>query len=256
VCWECWCVSFFSLLIFFEKNDEEENSKEAKPGDKSRALKRKQQSAPIASGVSVPEKAKKPKGVAAETAILSFLSPPAEVAKGTSASNAAEEEQKMPALPKCAAAPREVIGAGPVAAEVKAVAPLVKAIEAQGVAGEKLEEAEDENKDDDDDDDDSGCSNDNEDEELGNEESEYAPLEDGSEGTVILADYVVAHVNNLPDKVKPSQKEKVSSPFDLPILPIAKTMLVKQGKKGKQGPKLPDGDDNDSILMLSNDERQ
>jgi len=56
--------------------------------------------------------------------------------------------------------------------------------------------------------------------------------------------------------VKPSQKEKVSSPFDLPILPIAKTMLVKQGKKGKQGPKLPDGDDNDSILMLSNDERQ
>ena len=32
------------------------NSKEAKPGDKSRASKRKQQSAPVAAGVSVPEK--------------------------------------------------------------------------------------------------------------------------------------------------------------------------------------------------------
>jgi hypothetical protein len=58
----------------------------------------------------------------------------------------------MPALPKYAAVPREVIGAGPGAAEVKAVAPLVKAVEAQGVAGEKLEEAEDKNKDSDDDD--------------------------------------------------------------------------------------------------------
>ncbi len=64
----------------------------------------------------------------------------------------------------------------------------------------------------------------------------------------------MAHVDNLPDKVKPSQKEKVSSPFDLPILPIAKTVLVKQGVKGKQGPKLPDSDDNDSILMLTVDE--
>ena len=64
----------------------------------------------------------------------------------------------------------------------------------------------------------------------------------------------MAHINNLPDKVKPSHKEKVSSPFDLPILPIAKTMLVKQGKKGKQGPKLPEGDDDDSILMLSDDD--
>jgi hypothetical protein len=64
----------------------------------------------------------------------------------------------------------------------------------------------------------------------------------------------VAHVDNLPDEVKPSQKEKVSSPFDLPIVPIAKTMLVKQGKKGKQGPKLPEGDDDDSILMLSDDD--
>jgi hypothetical protein len=63
----------------------------------------------------------------------------------------------------------------------------------------------------------------------------------------------MAHVDNLPDKGKPSQKEKVSSPFDLPILPIAKTMVVKQGKKGKQGPKLPEGDD-ESILLLTDDE--
>ena len=153
----------------------------------------------------------------------------------------------MPALLKCAAVPREVIRAGAVPAEVKAVAPLVKAIEAQGVAGEKLEEAEDENKDDDDDDDDSGCSNDNEDEELGNEESEYAPLEDGSEGTVNLADDAVAP-DNPPDKVKPVQK--VSSPFDLPILPIAKTLLVKKGKKGNM---VHDGDD-ESILLLTDDE--
>jgi hypothetical protein len=63
----------------------------------------------------------------------------------------------------------------------------------------------------------------------------------------------VAHVDNLPDKVKPSQKEKVSSPFDLPILPIAKTMVVKQGKKRKQGPKLAVGDD-ESILLLTDDD--
>ncbi len=50
--------------------------------------------------------------------------------------------------------------------------------------------------------------------------------------------------------MKPSQKDKVSSPFDLPVLPIAKTLLVQQGKKGK---KVPDGDE-DSILLLSNDE--
>jgi hypothetical protein len=31
-------------------------------------------------------------------------------------------------------------------------------------------------------------------------------------------------------------------------------MLVKEGKKGKQGPKLPEGDDDDSILMLSGDD--
>jgi hypothetical protein len=84
--------------------------KEEQPGDQPRASKRKassQQSAPLASGVSVPEKAKKPKVVAAEAAVLSVSSPPAEVAKGASPSktNVVEEEQKMPALPKHAAVP-------------------------------------------------------------------------------------------------------------------------------------------------------
>jgi len=152
----------------------------------------------------------------------------------------------MPALPKCAASPKEAIGAGAVPSEQSVG---VEAVKGQGVAGEKLEEAE-ENKDDDDDDDDSG-GDDDEDEESGDEESEYAPPEDGSEGTgtVTLAD----DVDNLPDVVKPSGKEKVSSPFDAPILPIAKTMLVKQGKKGKQGPIIGEGDD-ESILLLTDDE--
>jgi hypothetical protein len=118
--------------------------KEEQPGDQPRASKRKQQSAPVASGVSVPEKAKKPKGVAAETAISSVLSPSAEVGKEPSASNVAEEEQKMTALPKCAALPKEAIGAGAVPAEQSVG---VETVEGQGVAGEKLEEAED-NKDD------------------------------------------------------------------------------------------------------------
>jgi len=194
----------------------------------------------LPSGVSVLEKAKKPKGVATETAISSVSSPPTEVAKGTSASNVAEEEQKMPALPKCAAVARDVIGAGPVAAEVGD-----EAVEGQGVAGEKLEEAE-ENKDDDDDDDDSGSGN-NEEEDLGNEGSEYAPAEECAEGTNNLADDAVAP-DNPPDKVKPVQK--VSNPFDLPILPIAKTLLVKKGKKGNM---VHDGDD-ESILLLTDDE--
>ena len=219
---------------------------ETKPGDQPRASKRKQQSAPLASGVSVPEKAKKPKGVVA-AAVSSVSSPPAEVAKGASPSNVAEEEQKMPALPKCAASPKEAIGAGAVRAEPSVG---VEAVKGHGVAGEKLDEAEDKEKDDDDDDDDSG-GDDDEDEESGDEESEYAPPEDGSEGTgtVTLAD----DVNNLPDVVKPNGKEKVSSPFDAPILPIAKTMLVKQGKKGKQGPIIGEGDD-ESILLLTDDE--
>ncbi len=100
---------------------------------------------------------------------------------------------------------------------------------------------------------DSYLDEDDEDSESGDEGSDYVPPEDGSVGTVILADDTMAHVDNLPDKGKPSQKEKVSSPIDLPILPIAKTMVVKQGKKGKQGPKLAVGDD-DSIFLLTDDE--
>jgi len=196
---------------------------EAKPGNNSHASKRKQQLAPVASDVSVPEKAKKPKGVAAVTTILSVSSPPAEVGKATSASNVAEEEQKLPALPKYAAVPREVFGAGAVQVE-QSVA--VEAVKGQVVAGEKLEEAEEnakENKDDDNDDDDSGSGDNDEDVESGDEESEYAPPEDGSEGTVNLAEVAIAP-DNPPDKVKPVQK--VSSPFDLPILPTAKALLV------------------------------
>jgi len=138
--------------------------------------------------------------------------------------------------------PREVFGAGAVPVE-QSVA--VEAVEGQGVAGEKLEKAE-ENKDDDDDDDDSG-GDDDEVEESGDEESEYAPPEDGSEGTVNLAEDAVAP-DNPPDKVKPVQK--VSSPFDLPILPTAKALLVKKGKKSNQ---VHDGNDN-SIILLTNDE--
>jgi len=220
---------------------------EAKPGNNSHASKRKQQLAPVASDVSVPEKAKKPKGVAAVTTILSVSSPPAEVGKETSASNVAEEEQKLPALPKYAAVPREVFGAGAVQVE-QSVA--VEAVKGQVVAGEKLEEAEEnakENKDDDNDDDDSGSGDNDEDVESGDEESEYAPPEDGSEGTVNLAEVAIAP-DNPPDKVKPVQK--VSSPFDLPILPTAKALLVKKGKKSNQ---VHDGNDN-SIILLTNDE--
>jgi len=69
------------------------NSKEAKPGDKSRASKRKassQQSAPLASAISTMEKAKKPKVVSEEAAVSSPCPP--EVAKGTSATNVAEDD--------------------------------------------------------------------------------------------------------------------------------------------------------------------
>jgi len=122
----------------------------------------------LASGVSIPEKAKKPKAVAAEAAVLS--PPPAEVAKGTSATRVAEEERKMPSLPKYAAVPREVFRAGPVAVEVAPSLVAVKAVEAQGVAGEKMEEVEDEDKEDKDGDDDSASGDDDE-EESGNEGS-------------------------------------------------------------------------------------
>jgi hypothetical protein len=64
---------------------------------------------------------------------------------------------------------------------------------------------------------------------------------------VNIADDAVAS-DNPPDKVKPVQK--VSSPFDLLILPIAKTLLVKKAKKGNL---VNDGDD-DSIILLTDDE--
>jgi hypothetical protein len=222
--------------------------KEEQPGDQPRAPKRKQQSAPLASGVSVPEKAKKPKGVVAEAAVSSVSSPPAEVAKGASPSktNVVEEERKMPALPKHAAVPR--VEAQGVAADTMEE---VKKKEKDEEQNEEEQKEEEENHDEDDDDDSGGGGDNDEDEESGEEDSDYAPPEDGSEGTgtVTLAD----DVDNLPDVVKPSGKEKVSSPFDAPILPIAKTMVVKQGKKGKQGPKLAEGDD-ESILLLTDDD--
>jgi hypothetical protein len=93
------------------------------------------------------------------------------------------------------------------------------------------------NDDDDDDDED----------ENKDDTSDYAPDEDGSEGVVNLDDDAVT-TDNLLDKVKPGQK--VSSSFDLLVLPIARTLLVKKGKKGK---KVPDGYD-ESILLLSNEE--
>jgi len=108
---------------------------ESLPGDKPHASKRKtQQSAPLASAVSMVEKTTKPKSVAvaAEGAPLG-----AEVAKGTSATNVVGEERKMPALPKYAAVPRAVFEAG--------------GVEAQGSAADKMEEIEeeDENKEED-----------------------------------------------------------------------------------------------------------
>jgi hypothetical protein len=226
---------------------------ESEPGDKPRVSKcRTQQSAALASAVSTVEKATKPKSaaVAAEGTPLG-----AEVAKGASATNVAEEERKMPALPKYAAVPRAVFRAG--------------GVEAQGVAADKMEEIEEEedkkeedkkeedkkNEDQEEeekaeeDSDNDSVSGDNEEEESVDEGSDYNPDSSSGHGTVHLAD----DIDNLPDDKKPSPKEKVSSPFDLPILPIAKTFLVKQGKKGKQGKKLPHGDDN-SILLLSDEE--
>jgi hypothetical protein len=152
-----------------------------------------------------------------------------------------------------AAVPREVFGAGPVAVEE---APSSVAVEApndveegeKGGDAEKTEEVEDKDKDDKDEDDyASSDDDDDEEEEEDNDASEYTPDEEDSEGTINLADDAVAP-DNLLDKVKPGQK--VSSPFDLPILPIAQTLLVKQGKKGK---KVPDGDE-ESLLLLSDDE--
>ena len=73
------------------------------------------------------------------------------------------------------------------------------------------------------------------------DDSEYAPGGDGLDGTVNPA----GDADNLPDKVKPGP-----SLFDLLILPIAKTLLVKKGKKGKQ---VHDGDDESPIMLSEED---
>ena len=227
------CHIFFTFDFFSKKMTKKNKASESLPGDKPRASKCKtQQSAPLASAVSTVEKTTKPKSaaVAAEGAPLV-----AEVSKGSSATNVVEEERKMPALPKYVAVPRAVFGAG--------------GVEAQGGAADKMEEVKEKEKEDDNDNDDSGGSNVEEEEELGDDRSKYNPDGSAGDGTVNLA----VDADNLPDEVKPSQQEKVSSPFDLHILPIAKNMLVKQGKKGKQGPKLAEGDD-ESILLLTDDE--
>jgi len=105
---------------------------------------------------------------------------------------------------------------------------------------DQVEDKDDEDKDDDDDDDD-------DEDENGNDASDYAPDEVGLEGTINLADDALT-ANNLLDKVEPGLK--VSSPFDLPILPIAETLSVKKDKKGK---KVNDGDE-ENINMLSDGE--
>jgi hypothetical protein len=99
------CHIFFTFDIFSKKMTKKNKASESLPGDKLRASKRKtQQSAPLASAVSTVEKPTKPKlaAVAAEGATLV-----AEVSKGSSTSNVAEVEQKMPALPKCVAVAKE-----------------------------------------------------------------------------------------------------------------------------------------------------
>jgi hypothetical protein len=230
---------------------------EAKSGNEPHASKWKQQSAPLASAVSMMEKAKKPKAVATE-ATLSSPPPPAEVAKGTSGMNVAEDERIIAVLPKYVAVPRVVIGAAsvePVAVEEvlqesSSIAKLPSSVAGiedtdkgedneDGIEGtDKAEDDEDEETEKAEDDDDEDGTND--------EDSEYAPAGDDSDGdgTVDIAD----DADNLPDEVKPGQK--VSSPFDLLILPIARTFLVEKGKKRK---KVPDGNE-ESLLLLSNEE--
>jgi hypothetical protein len=217
-------MSFFSFFLI--KKIKKNKASESLPGDKSHALKRRtQQSAPLASTVSKVEKATKPKSaaVAAEGAPLG-----AEAAKGTSATNVVEEERKMPALPKYAAVPRVVFRAG--------------GVEAQSTAADKMEEIEEEednkeedkkkeDKDDEDGDDDS-ASGYEEEEESGNEGSEYNPDASAGDGTVnLLAD----DIDNLPNEKKPSPKEKVSSPFDLLILPIVRPCWLSRGRRESRG---------------------
>jgi hypothetical protein len=175
----------------------------------------------LASTISLPEKAKKPKAVAAEAARC-----PPEIAKGTSATNVAEEERKMPSLPKYAAVPREVFGAGPVAVE-ESVA--VEAVEAQGVAAEKMEEVEDEDKEDEDGDDDSASGNDVK-EESGNEGSEYAPDSSDGDGTVHLSD----DVDNLPDEVKPSQMKRFPVHLIFRSFPLLRPCWLSRERRGRR----------------------
>jgi hypothetical protein len=229
---------------------------EAKSSNEPHASKRKQQSAPLASAVSMMEKAKEPKAVATEATLLS-PSPPAEVAKETAGMNVAEDERKIATLPKYAAVLRVVIGAvsvEPVALEEVLQESSLIAEPPSSVAGvedtDKVEGNEDgvegTDKAEDDDDEETEMEKDDDDEDGTNDEdSEYAPAGDGSngDGTVDMAD----DADNLPDEVKPGQK--ISSPFDL-ILPIAGILLVKKGKKGK---KVPDGDE-ESLLLLSDEE--
>jgi hypothetical protein len=104
VCHICFRFYFFCNQKMGKKN----NAPEAKSGDEPCASKQKQQSAPLASAVFTMEMAK-PKAVATEATLLS-PTPPAEVTKGTSATNVAEDERKITALPKYAAVPRAVTG--------------------------------------------------------------------------------------------------------------------------------------------------
>jgi len=250
-------VSDFFQFFFDKKMAKKNKAPEAKSGNEPCASKQKQQSAPLASALSMMEKAKKPKAVATE-ATLSSPPPPAEVAKGTSGTNVVEDERKIAALPKYAAVPRVVIGAAsvePVAVEEVLQESSSIAKPPSSVAGiedtKKVEDNEDgvegTDKADDDEDEEIEKAEDDDDEDGTNDEdSEYAPAGDGSngDGTVDIAE----DTDNLPDKVKLGQK--VSSPFDLLILPIARNLLVKKGKKGK---KVPDSDQ-ESLLLLSDEE--
>jgi hypothetical protein len=181
------------------------------------------------------EMAKKPKAVATEATLLSPPSP-AEVANG------AEDDRKIAAQPKYVAVPRVVTRAAsvePVATEeeehveesfLKAKPPLLieKADHVEeGKEGSDGQANQVENDKDDDDD------VEVEDEDLNDDDGiDYGPDDDGLEGIINLDNDAVA-ADNLPDKVKPGQKVS-TSPFDLPVLPIARTLLVKKGKKGKK----------------------
>jgi hypothetical protein len=254
-------VCHFFLVFFFLKKQMVKKNKvpEAKSSDQSPASKQERQSAPLASAISTMEKAKKPKAVTTEATLLSPPCP-AKVAQGTSAMNVAEDAWKIPTLPKYAVVPREVFfGAASVEPVVVEEAPSsVAGVEdIDNVEENVVDGGEGADKADDDDDEytekpvEVGTMDNDDEAGTNDQDSDYAPAQDGSDGdgTVDIAD----DVDNLTDKVKPVQKEKVSSPFDLPILPIARTFLVKQGKKGKKGMKITDGHE-ESLLLLSDEE--